>query len=154
VIAGASVALSLQLAARWAFAGAATSWTQRPVTGLGLLVDGAAVLVVAAMALFTVADLDWVALRERSAELRTLRAIGWSDLNLTLLRLRSATLPGLCGGLIAGGIDLLAGLPASGAAPLRLVGLVALAALCGVLISLLASGLSTYSVIRGEASKN
>jgi ABC-type glutathione transport system ATPase component len=64
VIAGASVALSLEVAARWAFAGAATSWTQRPVTGQGTLVDGAAVLIVVLMATFTVADLDWVALRQ------------------------------------------------------------------------------------------
>ena len=62
VIAGASAALSLQLAARWALAGADTSWTQRRVTGAGALVDGAAVLV-AARAAFKVADLDWVALR-------------------------------------------------------------------------------------------
>jgi hypothetical protein len=154
VIAGASVALSLQVAARWAFAGAATSWTQRPVTVQGTLVDGAAVLIVVLMAMFTVADLDWVALRERAVEVRTLRAIGWSALDLAMLTVRNAVWPGLSGGLIAGGIDLLVGLPASGAAPLRLVALVALAAASGVAFSLLANGLSTYSVIRTEASNN
>jgi putative ABC transport system permease protein len=154
VIAGASVALSLQVAARWAFAGAATSWAQRPVTGLGALVDGAAVLIVVLMATFTVADLDLVALRERAADVRTLRAIGWSALDLTRVTLRNAVWPGLSGGLIAGGADLLAGLPASGAAPSRLVVLVALAAASGTALSLLANGLSTYSLLRTEASKN
>jgi hypothetical protein len=154
VIAGASLALSLQVAARWAFAGAATSWTQRPVTGQGTLVDGAAVLIVVLMATFTVADLDWVALRERAVEVRTLRAIGWSALDLTRLTVRNAVWPGLSGGLIAGGTDLLVGLPASGAAPLRLIALVALAAASGIALSLLANGLSTYSVIRAEASNN
>jgi hypothetical protein len=152
VIAGACVALSLQVAARWAFAGAATSWTQRPVTGLGTFVDGAAVLVVVLMATFTVADLDSVALRERAVEVRTLRAIGWSALDLARLSLRNAVWPGLSGGLIAGGIDVLVGLPASGAAPLRLLALVIFAAASGIALSLLANGLSAYSVIRAEAS--
>ena len=154
VIAGATVAFSLQVAARWAFAGEATSWTQRPVTAQGMLVDGTAVLIVVLMATFTVADLDWVALRERAVEVRTLRAIGWSALDLARLTARNAVWAGLAGGLIAGGTDLLVGLPASGAAPLRLIALVALAAASGVALSLLASGLSTYSVIRAEASNN
>ena len=154
MIAGASVGLSLQVAARWAFAGSATSWTQRPLTGQGTLVDGAAVVIVVLLATFTVADLDWVALRERAAEVRTLRAIGWSDLDLARLTSWNAVWPGLSGGLIAGGADLLAGLPASGAAPLRLIALVALAAVSGIALSLLANGLSTYSVIRAEGSNN
>jgi hypothetical protein len=154
VIAGASVALSLQVAARWAFAGSATSWAQRPVTGLGAVVDGAAVLIVVLMATFTVADLDLVALRERAVEVRTLRAIGWSALDLTTITSRNAVWPGLAGGLIAGGADLLAGLPASGAAPLRLTALVGLAAASGIALSLVANGLSMYSLLRREASKN
>jgi putative ABC transport system permease protein len=152
VIAGASLALSLQVAARWAFAGAATSWAQRPVTGLGALVDGAAVVIVVLMATFTAADLDLVALRERAVEVRTLRAIGWPALDLARMTLRNALWPGLSGGLIAGGADLLAGLPASGAAAPRLIALVALAAASGIALSLLANGLSTYSVLRAEAS--
>jgi hypothetical protein len=153
MIAGASVALSLQLGARWAFVGAATSWTQRPVTGQGRFVDGAAVLIVVLMATFTVADLDLVALRERAAEVRTLRAIGWSALDLAKLTSWNAVWPGLSGGLIAGGADLLAGLPASGAAPLRLIALVALAAASGVALSLIANGLSSYSVVRVDIWK-
>jgi FtsX-like permease family len=154
LIAGASVALSLQVAARWAFAGAVTSWTQRPVTGLGTVVDGVAVLIVAAMATFTVADLDWVALRERAVEVRTLRAIGWSGPGLARLTSRNAVWPGLSGGLIAGGADLLIGLPAAGAAPPRLIALVALEAASGIALSLIANGLSTYSVVRAETSNN
>ena len=148
------MALSLQVAARWAFAGVATSWTQRPVTGQGTFVDGAAVVIVVLMATFTVADLDWVALRERAVELRTLRAIGWSGPGLARLISWNAVWPGLSGGLIAGGVDLLIGLPAVGAAPARLIALVALAAASGMALSLIASGLSTYSAVRGETSKN
>jgi len=153
VIAAASVALSLQVAARWAFAGAATSWSQRPITGQGAFVDGAAVLIVALMATFTVADLDWVALRERAIEVRTLSAIGWSARDLTTkLTVRNAVWPGLSGGLIAGGTDLMVGLLASGSAPLRLTALVVLAAASGIALSLLANGLATYSAIRTAAS--
>ena len=148
VIGGASMGLSLQLAGRWAFAGAATSWTQRPVTGQVTFVDVAAVLIVVLMATFTVADLDWVALRERAVEVRTLRAIGWSARDLAGLTSRNAVWPGLSAGLIAGGADLVAGLPASGAAPLRLVALVVVAVSSGLALSLLANGLSTYSVVR------
>jgi ABC-type antimicrobial peptide transport system permease subunit len=104
------------------------------------------------MATFTVADLDWVALRERAVEVRTLRAIGWSAADLARLSLRNAVWPGLLGGLVAGGTDLLVGLPASGAAPLRLTALVVLAAASGIALSLLASGLCAYSVMRKEAS--
>jgi hypothetical protein len=154
LIAGASVALSLQVAARWAFAGVATSWTQRPVTGPGTFVDGAAVVIVVLMATFTVADLDWVALRERAVEVRTLRAIGWSGPGLARLISWNAVWPGLSGGLIAGGVDLVIGLPAVGAAPARLIALVALAAASGIVLSLMASGLSTYSAVREETSKN
>lgn len=148
MIGGASMGLSLQLAGRWAFAGAATSWTQRPVTGQVTFVDVAAVLIVVLMATFTVADLDWVALRERAVEVRTLRAIGWSARDLAGLTSRNAVWPGLSAGLIAGGADLVAGLPASGAAPLRLVALVVVAVSSGLALSLLANGLSTYSVVR------
>jgi hypothetical protein len=154
VIAAASVALSLQVAARWAFAGAATSWTQRPVTGQVALVDGAAVLIVVLMATFTVADLDWVALGERAVEVRTLRGIGWSALDLARLTLPNAVGPGLSGGLIAAGTELVVGLPASGAAPLRLIALVLLTAASGIVLSLLANGLATFSVIHAEASNN
>jgi hypothetical protein len=154
LIAGASVGLSLQLAARWAFAGATASWAQRPVTGQGTLVDDAAVLVVVLMATFTVADLDWVALREQAAEVRTLRAIGWRALDLARLTARNAVWPGLSGGLIAGGVDLLIGLPATGAAPARLVALVALATASGIALSLIANGMSTYSTLRQKPPDN
>ncbi len=150
VIAGAAAALSLQVTARWAFAGAATSWTQRPVSGQGALVDGAAVLIAVLMATFTLADLHWVALRDRAVEVRTLRAIGWSALDLTRLTLPHAIGSGLAGGLLAGAADLLVGLPATGAAPPRLIVLVAAAAAAGTGLSLLANGLSTYSVVRAE----
>jgi ABC-type antimicrobial peptide transport system permease subunit len=141
VIAVAGVALSLGLAARWAFSGAVTPWTLRPLTWQGASVDVAAVVLAVLMASFTVADLNSITLRERVAELRTLRAIGWPERELTGLRMRNAVLPGMAGGLAAGAFDLAAGLSVAGAAPLRLIALTGLAAMAGVGISVLAVGI-------------
>jgi putative ABC transport system permease protein len=141
VIAVGCVALSLEAAARWAFSGAATPWTERPVTWPGAVVDVAAVLLIAAMATFTVADLALLTLRDRAAEVTALRAIGWSAPDLAWLTLQNAIWPGLAGGLVAGGFDLLGGLAVTGSAPPRLIALSALAAAVGVLMSLLAVSL-------------
>jgi putative ABC transport system permease protein len=143
VIAVGCVALSLEVAARWAFAGAATPWTERPVSWQGTVVDDAAVLLVVLMATFTVADLALLTLRERAVEVRTLRAIGWSASDLARLTLQNALWPGLAGGLIAAGFVLLGGLAVAGSAPPRLVALSALAAAAGLAMSLLAASLPT-----------
>jgi ABC-type antimicrobial peptide transport system permease subunit len=141
VIAVACVALSLEVAARWAFAGAATPWTERPITGQGAVVDVVAVLLVVLMATFTVADLALLTLRERALEVSTLRAIGWSAADVARLTLQNAVWPGLAGGFIAGAFVLLGGLAVAGSAPPRLIALSALAVAVGVAMSLLAASL-------------
>jgi hypothetical protein len=143
VIAVACMALTLELAALWAFRGAADPWTGRPGTWQGTVVDVAAVLLIVMMATFAVADLDWITLRERAPEVRTLRAIGWSARDLARLTLQNAVWPGLVGGLVAGAFDLMGGLAVAGSAPPRLIALTGLAAAVGVAMSLLAAGLST-----------
>lgn len=143
VIAVACVALSLEVAARWAFAGAATPWTERPVTWPGLVVDVTAVLLVVAIAACTVADLALLTMRERAAEVATLRALGWSSFDLGWLTLQNAAWPGLAGGLVAAGFDLLGGLAVAGSAPPRLFALSALAVSVGVAMSLVAASLPT-----------
>jgi hypothetical protein len=142
VITVAGVALSLELATRWAFAGANTSWTVRPVTGEGLAVDIAAVFFVVLMATFTAADLIGITLRERAAELSTLRAIGWPAREVTRITLRKAAWSGLLGGLAAGGFDLLGGLFAVGSISVRLIALGGLAVAVGMVIGLLAGFVS------------
>lgn len=141
-IALACAALSLELCARWAFSGAAQSWAGRSVTWQDTVADIAAVLVIVIMATATVADLGRVAARERAGELRTLRAIGWSALDVARLTLRDAVRPGLAGGLAVGVLDLLGGLAVAGYAPLRMIAVAGLTAAAGVAISLLAAGLS------------
>jgi hypothetical protein len=142
VIALAGAALSLQLAVRWAFRGAVQSWAGRSISWQGTLVDVAAVLVIVTMAIVTVADLDSAGLRERAVEARTLRAIGWSARDLARLRVCRAIRLGLAGGGVAGALVLLGG-QVAGAAPPLLIGVAGLAAAAGVVMSLLAAGLST-----------
>jgi hypothetical protein len=139
VIAVAGVALSLGLAARWAFSGAVTPWTLRPLTGAGAVVNAAAVLLALLLATYTVADLNSATVREHATELRTLRAIGWPARDLARLMMRNALLPGLAGGLAGGAFDLLAGLPVAGSAPQRLIALVSLAVAAGLALSMLAA---------------
>jgi putative ABC transport system permease protein len=152
VIALAGAALSMELAVRWAFRGAVQSWAGRSISWQGTLVDIAAVLVIVTMATVTVADLDSASLRERAAEARTLRAIGWSARDLARLRVRRAVRLGLAGGGAAGSLVLLGGQVAAGGAPPPLIGVAGLAAVAGVAMSLLAAGLSTiFGRTRGGA---
>jgi len=154
VIALASAALSLELTVRWAFRGAVQSWAGRSISWQGTLVDVAAVLVIVTMATVTVADLDSANLRERAAETRTLRAIGWSARDLARLRVRRAVRLGLAGGGLAGALVLLGGQVAAGAAPPLLIGVAGLAAAAGVAMSLLAAGLSMMFGRRSDAATN
>jgi hypothetical protein len=142
VITVACAAFSLELATRWVFHGAADPWAGRSVPWQGTVVDAAAVLLIVMMATFAVADLDGLTLRERAAEVRTLRAIGWRARDLTRLALWNAIWPGLAGGLAAGTLDLLGGLVAAGTAPPQLIALAGLVAGIGVAVSLLAAALS------------
>jgi ABC-type antimicrobial peptide transport system permease subunit len=142
VVALACAALSLELAVRWAFRGAAQSWAGRSASLAVTVVDIAAVLVIVAMATVMVADLDPVSRRERAAEARVLRAIGWSARDVARLRVRRAVPLGLAGGGIAGAVVVLGGQLAVGAQPPRLIAVACLAAAAGVLVSLLAAGLS------------
>lgn len=142
VIVLACSALSLELAARWAAGGAAQSWAGRSASSDPAIIDIAAVLVIAVMATATVADLGLVTVRERAAELRTLRAIGWSARDVTRLTLRHAVRLGLAGGGVAGLADLAGGLAVAGSEPPRLIAVAAVAVAAGVAMSLLAWGLS------------
>jgi putative ABC transport system permease protein len=142
VIALACAALSLELAARWAFGAAAQSWAGRSASWQGTAVDVAAVLVIVTMATFLVADLDWVTVRERSIEMRTLRAIGWSARDVARLTVGNAVWLGLAGGAAGGAFDLFGGLAVAGSAPPRLIAVAVGVLVAGVAMSLLAAGLS------------
>jgi hypothetical protein len=153
VLAVACLALSLELTVRWALSGMASPWAERSVGWQPAMVDVAAFLLVAAMATFTVADLGLLTLRERAAEVRTLRAIGWPSRDLTWLLLRNSVWPGLAGGFAAGALDLVGGLATTGAAMPRMFAISGLSVLFGVALSLLAAGASAM-VSRSRENPN
>lgn len=138
----ACAALSLELATQWAFDGTTQSWAGRPASWQGTVADIGAVLIVVTLATIMVADLDLVTARERAGEMRTLRAIGWSARDMRRLTLSNAVRLGLVGGAAVGAFDLLGGLAVAGSAPPRLIAVAGLAALAGLLMSLLGAVLS------------
>jgi putative ABC transport system permease protein len=144
MIALACAALSLELATRWAFEGTTQSWAGRPASWQGTVADVAAVLMIATLATFMVADLDLVTVRERAGEMRTLRAIGWSARDVGRLTVWNAVRLGLAGGAVVGAFDLLGGLAVAGSASPRLIAMACLVALAGLVMSLLGAGLSAF----------
>jgi putative ABC transport system permease protein len=152
IIALACMALSLELATRWTFGGATESWAGRSASWQGTTIDLATVMVIVTMATCMLADLDGVTLSERSAEVRTLRAIGWSARDVLRLTVWNAVRLGTAGGLAAGVFDLFGGLAVTGSVPPRLIAVAGLVAVAGVVMSLLAVALSARLVTRSSTN--
>ena len=142
LIALACATLGLELAVRWAFPGAAESWAGRSASLASIIANVTAVLVIVTMVTGVLAELDWVTAHERAAEVRTLRALGWSARDVARRKLSGAVRLGLAGGLVTGALVMLCGLAVAGTVPPRLVAAGFLVALAGVAVSLLATGLS------------
>lgn len=131
----------------------------RPVSWLAGPGDVPAVLALLVMATITVADVDWLAAADRALEVRTLRAIGWPTSRVARLVAREAALLGIVGGMTAGVLDVVGCLAVAHQVPGRVLTAAAVAAGSGLLLSLVAAGLSavigrTASVIglRHESS--
>jgi putative ABC transport system permease protein len=152
IVALACMALSLELSTRWVFGSDTESWAGRSASWQGTTIDFAVVLVIMTMATFMLADLDGVTFGERSAEVRTLRAIGWSVGDVARLTVWNAVRLGVAGGLAAGVFDLLGGLAVTGSVPPRLIAVAGLVVVAGVAMSLLAVAQSARLVTR--SSKN
>ncbi|HEX4834273.1 MAG TPA: hypothetical protein VH478_24635, partial [Trebonia sp.] len=181
MIAGAGMAVSLPLAARWAWSpspaasspvpsgpapaglalpGLASSgplspgplpsgpgWPGLGWPGLGApgalpwaasAADWAAVVAIVVLAAGTVADLGWLAARERAGESRTLRAMGWPARGLVTAAAADAVLLGLAGGVAAGVLDVAGALAVAHRMPHRMVAVIGITVAAGVAISLLA----------------
>ncbi|MEV8510872.1 FtsX-like permease family protein [Dactylosporangium sp. NPDC051484] len=112
--------------------GDAVSFTARRV-------DVMAVLVTVALSALAVADVLYLNIRDRAAELATLRATGWPDAALIRLVVAEGGGIGLLGGITGAGIGLLAaGLLAGGVSgPLAATAIAAAAA--GILVAMLAA---------------
>jgi len=94
------------------------------------------------MATITVADVDWLAAADRAAEVRTLRALGWPASGEARLVAGQAALLGIVGGVIAGVLDVVGCLAVAHQVPGPVLAAAAVAAGAGLLLSLVAAGLS------------
>jgi hypothetical protein len=135
------MALSLELAVRWA-------WLSRPVPWQVGLADGGAVAMIAVLAIATVGDLDWLAARERAGESRTLRAMGWPAGRMARVATVDAARLGSAGGIVAGLLDVVGSLAVAHRLPHRMLAVVAIVVVVSVVISLLAAGLAALAQVR------
>jgi hypothetical protein len=133
VIAGAGMALSLELAVHWA-------WQQHPVPGRVDAADWAGCALIVVLAIGTVGDLDWLAARDRAGESSTLRAMGWSARGLAWVAAVDAAVLGVTAGIVAGGLDVVGCVSVAGRMPHRMLAVIAITVLAGTVISLLAAG--------------
>ncbi|MGH2873692.1 MAG: FtsX-like permease family protein, partial [Solirubrobacteraceae bacterium] len=108
----------------------------------------AAVGVIVVLAIGGIADVLYLAVRERAAELATLRAGGWSNATLARLVLVEALGLGLFGSLIGAGVGLLAAATFAGAIPPGLILVALIAAAAGTLVAALAALAPTVAIGR------
>jgi ABC-type antimicrobial peptide transport system permease subunit len=108
----------------------------------------AAVAVIIVLATGGIADVLYLAVRERAAELATLRATGWSGAALARLVVVEALWLGLFGSLAGAGIGLLAAATFAGALPHQLILVALIAAAAGTLAAALAALAPTIAIGR------
>lgn len=154
LLAAAAVALGVGafttlLTLTWVFHGNVTGTLLGDAVSLRVrAVDAVAVAATLVLAVLALADVLYLNVRERSAELATLQAAGWSDGALTRLIAYEGLLIGAVGALVGAG----AGLSFVGrfatAVPATAVAVTAAAALAGVALSGLAAVLPALSVRR------
>jgi hypothetical protein len=143
VIALACAPLGGELALRWAFGGALVgSVAGHPVSWLAGPGDVPAVLALLVMATITVADVDWLTAGDRAVDVRTLRALGWPASAEARLVAAEAALLGIVGGVTAGVLDVVGCLAVAHQVDGRVLTAAAVAAGVGVVLSLVAAGLS------------
>jgi hypothetical protein len=141
VIGSSCAILSLEMAVRWALRGmVAAPWIGSPTTWQASAVDLAAAATIAALAMACVADLHWHAARDRAAESRTLRALGWPALRFARVAAWDAVWLGSAGGIMSGVAGLAASIASGHQVQPRMLVIGAVALVVGVLGSLLAAG--------------
>jgi putative ABC transport system permease protein len=87
------------------------------------------------LGVLAVADVVFLNIRERAAELATIRSFGWRDSELARLVITEGAIIGVTGSLAGAGLGLAAASWFAGALPARLIALAAIAVLAGVVIT-------------------
>lgn len=144
-----AAALTLLLAVEWAFQGVLSGTLLGDSIAIQIRgYDYLAVALVIALAALSIADVLYLNLRDRQAELVTLRTLGWSVRHLAIIVLSEAAVVGLAGTLVgaAAGVAIAA---ASLAVPLgQLLLSAAAAAAGGLAAALLASAIPIAHIDR------
>jgi ABC-type lipoprotein release transport system permease subunit len=108
----------------------------------------AAVVVIIVLAIASIADILYLGVRERAAELATLRATGWTNAALARLVVLEALWLGLVGSLTGAGLGLLAAATFAGALPSQLILVAIIAAIAGTIVTALAALAPTAAISR------
>jgi ABC-type antimicrobial peptide transport system permease subunit len=111
-------------------------------------VDYLAVAVTLALAAIAVADVGYLNMRERRNDLALLRAVGWTDGQLSRLIITEGTLIGLAGAVLGAGLGVAIAVVLQGSTPTTLWLLAGLTAGIGTLMSALASVAAALSLPR------
>jgi putative ABC transport system permease protein len=101
------------------------------VRGVDYIAAGATV----ALGVLAVADVVFLNIRERAAELATIRSFGWRDSALARLVITEGALIGVTGSLAGAGFGLAAAAWFAGALPARLLAIAAAAVAAGIIIT-------------------
>ncbi|GAA1389704.1 hypothetical protein GCM10009661_80090 [Catellatospora chokoriensis] len=142
-------AFTTLLTLTWVFHGNVTGTLLGDAVSLRVrAVDTVAVAATLVLAVLALADVLYLNVRERSAELATLQAAGWGDGALTRLIAYEGVLIGAAGALAGAGVGLFFVDRFAAAVPATAVAATAAAALAGVALSGLAAVLPALSVRR------
>jgi putative ABC transport system permease protein len=106
-------------------------------------VDYVAVAATVALGVLAVADVVFLNIRERSAELATMRSFGWRESELARLVVTEGAVMGVAGSLAGAALGLAGAAEFAGQLPPRLVLTAAAAAAAGVLVTVGAALLPT-----------
>ena len=98
-------------------------------------VDYAAVAATVALGVLAVADVVFLNITERAAELATIRSFGWRDATLARLVITEGAIIGVTGSLAGAGLGLAAAAWLAGHLPARLLATAAASAAAGIIIS-------------------
>jgi putative ABC transport system permease protein len=110
--------------------------------------DYAAVIVIVTLAAVGIADVLYLSVRERAAELATLQAIGWSEWTLERLIISEALWLGLIGSLSGAALGVVAASTFAGALPHQLITVAALATTGGLVVAGIAALAPTVAINR------
>jgi ABC-type antimicrobial peptide transport system permease subunit len=110
--------------------------------------DYAAVIVIVTLAAVGIADVLYLSVRERAAELATLQAIGWSERTLKRLIISEALWLGLTGSLSGAALGVVAASTFAGALPHQLILVAAIATVGGLVVAGLAALAPTVAINR------